>query len=70
MEMESKSKQWEWSWGKEMYKRLLGTKPIEAEGEIIIDHNYDGIKELDNKLACFGRSNFGKTCSLENDYRG
>ncbi len=48
--LESKSKQWEWSWGKKMYQKLLGTKPIEAEGEIILDHNYDGIKELDNKL--------------------
>ncbi|MGB5430817.1 cbb3-type cytochrome c oxidase N-terminal domain-containing protein [Eudoraea sp.] len=48
--LESKSKQLEWSWGKKMYKKLLGSKPIEAEGEIIIDHNYDGIKELDNKL--------------------
>ncbi|MBT8182536.1 MAG: c-type cytochrome [Eudoraea sp.] len=48
--LESKSKHWEWSWGKKMYKKLLGTKPIEAEGEIILDHNYDGIKELDNKL--------------------
>jgi cytochrome c oxidase cbb3-type subunit 3 len=48
--LESKSNQWEWSWGKKMYKKLLGTKPIEAEGEIILDHNYDGIKELDNKL--------------------
>jgi cytochrome c oxidase cbb3-type subunit 3 len=48
--LESKSKQWEWSWGKKMYKKLLGSEPIEAEGEIILDHNYDGIKELDNKL--------------------
>jgi cytochrome c oxidase cbb3-type subunit 3 len=48
--LESKSKQWEWSWGKKMYQKLLGSKPIEAEGEIILDHNYDGIKELDNKL--------------------
>jgi cytochrome c oxidase cbb3-type subunit 3 len=47
---ESKSKQWEWSWGKKMYQKLLGSKPIEAEGEIILDHNYDGIKELDNEL--------------------
>lgn len=46
----SKSKQWEWSWGKKMYQKLLGSKPIEAEVEIILDHNYDGIKELDNKL--------------------
>jgi len=48
--LESKSKQWEWSWGKKIYQKLLGSKPMEAEGEIILDHNYDGIKELDNKL--------------------
>ncbi len=47
---ESKSKQWEWSWGKKMYQKLLGSKPMEAEGEIVLDHNYDGIKELDNEL--------------------
>lgn len=45
-----KSSGWEWAWGKRMYLKLLGSKPIEAEGEIILDHNYDGIKELDNKL--------------------
>lgn len=41
---------WEWKWGKKMYQKLLGSRPIEEEGEIIIDHNYDGIKELDNSL--------------------
>ncbi len=46
----AKSKSWEWTWGKNVYKKLLGSKPIEAEGEIILDHNYDGIRELDNKL--------------------
>ncbi|MEZ4858182.1 MAG: cbb3-type cytochrome c oxidase N-terminal domain-containing protein [Flavobacteriaceae bacterium] len=35
---------------KKSYKKLLGSKPIEQEGEIVLDHNYDGIKELDNKL--------------------
>ncbi|MBT8184926.1 MAG: c-type cytochrome [Eudoraea sp.] len=45
-----KESAWEWKWGKKIYKKLLGTKPIEEEGEIILDHNYDGIKELDNKL--------------------
>ncbi len=35
---------------KRWYKKLAGTRPIEEEGEIILDHNYDGIKELDNKL--------------------
>ena len=48
--LEAKSKGWEWKWGRKMYLKLLGSKPIEAEGEIILDHNYDGIKELDNKL--------------------
>lgn len=44
------SKTWEWTWGKETYAKLLGSKPMEAETEIILDHNYDGIRELDNKL--------------------
>jgi len=48
--VESKSKSLEWKWGKRMYLKLLGSKPVEVEGEIILDHNYDGIKELDNKL--------------------
>ncbi|MFV9550297.1 cbb3-type cytochrome c oxidase N-terminal domain-containing protein [Algibacter sp. PT7-4] len=38
------------TWIKETYKKLLGSKPIEQEGEIILDHSYDGIKELDNNL--------------------
>ena len=33
------------------YTKLKGKqKPIEEEGEIILDHNYDGIRELDNNL--------------------
>jgi cytochrome c oxidase cbb3-type subunit 3 len=38
------------SWWKEKYNSLLGTKPLEEEQEIVLDHNYDGIKELDNNL--------------------
>lgn len=37
-------------WIKNTYKKMLGTKPIQEEHEIILDHNYDGIKELDNNL--------------------
>ncbi len=48
--LESKKTKWEWTWGKKTYDKLLGSKPMEAEGEIILDHNYDGIRELDNKL--------------------
>ncbi len=45
-----KEKAYEFKWFKDTYKKLLGQKPIEEEGEIILDHNYDGIKELDNSL--------------------
>ncbi|WP_431135132.1 cbb3-type cytochrome c oxidase N-terminal domain-containing protein [Psychroserpens mesophilus] len=37
-------------WVSETYNKLLGSKPMEEEHEIILDHNYDGIKELDNNL--------------------
>jgi cytochrome c oxidase cbb3-type subunit III len=33
-----------------IYKKLTKSKPIDSEGEIIIDHDYDGIKKLDNAL--------------------
>lgn len=38
------------AWLKSKYRKLLGSKPIEEEDEIILDHNYDGIQELDNNL--------------------
>ena len=38
------------TWLSATYKKLLGQKPVEEEHEIILDHNYDGIKELDNNL--------------------
>lgn len=38
------------TWINNVYKNLLGQKPIQEEHEIILDHNYDGIKELDNSL--------------------
>ena len=37
-------------WIKNSYKAALGSKAIEEEVDIILDHNYDGIRELDNKL--------------------
>ena len=46
----AKEDKWEWTWGKKMYNKMLGSKPMEAEGEIILDHNYDGIRELNNNL--------------------
>ncbi|MEE2772261.1 MAG: cbb3-type cytochrome c oxidase N-terminal domain-containing protein [Bacteroidota bacterium] len=38
------------AWLSQTYERLLDKKPIEKEDEIILDHNYDGIRELDNSL--------------------
>ncbi len=38
------------AWYRKLYTRLLDQKPIEQEDEIILTHDYDGIKELDNNL--------------------
>ncbi|TYA55935.1 cbb3-type cytochrome c oxidase N-terminal domain-containing protein [Formosa maritima] len=38
------------AWIQNTYKKSLGQKPIKEEHEIILDHNYDGIRELDNDL--------------------
>lgn len=45
-----KNKEVEFKWLNNLYKKLTRSKPIQEEGEIILDHNYDGIKELDNSL--------------------
>ena len=37
-------------WIKKILKSWTKAKAIEKEEEIILDHNYDGIKELDNSL--------------------
>ncbi len=46
----AKSKKIEFKWLDTIYKRLTKSRSIEREGEIILDHNYDGIRELDNVL--------------------
>lgn len=35
---------------KQLYRKATGTRPISEERDLELDHNYDGIKELDNKL--------------------
>lgn len=32
------------------YKKLMDAKPMDQEQEIVLDHSYDGIRELDNTL--------------------
>lgn len=46
----SKAAKAQWTWARNIWKKLTGNKPLEQEHEIILDHNYDGIKELDNNL--------------------
>lgn len=37
-------------WWKELYDKLTDTVPVEKEGDILLDHDYDGVMELDNNL--------------------
>lgn len=37
-------------WYKNLMHKLTKTEPIEKEGGLLMDHDYDGIKELDNNL--------------------
>ena len=37
-------------WYRKMMKKLTRTVPIESEGQLLLEHDYDGIKELDNVL--------------------
>lgn len=45
-----KNRAWEWKWGKELLAKMANKQKAEEEKEIILDHNYDGIRELDNNL--------------------
>jgi len=38
------------TWYKNLMKRLTSTVPIEDEKQLLMDHDYDGIRELDNNL--------------------
>lgn len=38
------------SWAERLLQKLQDSKPVEEEEEIELDHNYDGIRELDNNL--------------------
>ena len=37
-------------WYAKILKALTKSEPIENEGQLLLDHDYDGIKELDNNL--------------------
>lgn len=45
-------------WFKKLYTKSLDSKPMEEEHDIILDHNYDGIRELDNNLPPWWKYSF------------
>ncbi|MBW2962074.1 cbb3-type cytochrome c oxidase N-terminal domain-containing protein [Mesonia aestuariivivens] len=47
---EKESRAQRFVWFKKTYHKLVGRKPLDQEDEIVLDHDYDGIKELDNNL--------------------
>lgn len=40
----------ETEWYKNLMKKLTKSEPVESEASLLMDHDYDGIKELDNNL--------------------
>ncbi|WP_144892682.1 cbb3-type cytochrome c oxidase N-terminal domain-containing protein [Flavobacterium tiangeerense] len=38
------------AWYKNLMAKLTKTQPLYNEGQLLLDHDYDGIKELDNNL--------------------
>lgn len=40
----------EQKWYKNLMKRLTRSEPVENNALLLLDHNYDGIRELDNRL--------------------
>lgn len=40
----------EWAWAKRLVKKWTKSKDIKDNEKIVLDHNYDGIRELDNVL--------------------
>ena len=48
--LEAKNRKPEYKWFSNIYRRLTRSRSIDREQEIILDHNYDGIRELDNVL--------------------
>lgn len=49
-QIEEDEKTKKYGWVQAAYAKMLNQKPLEQEDELILDHNYDGIQELDNDL--------------------
>ncbi len=56
------------SFWKRQYKRWTNVVPMEKEEEILFDHNYDGIRELDNSLPPWWVAMFFVTIAFGGGY--
>ncbi|EEI89521.1 putative cytochrome c oxidase, cbb3-type, subunit III [Sphingobacterium spiritivorum ATCC 33300] len=46
------------------WKKIMGLRPISEEKDIVIDHSYDGIKELDNPIPIWFNALFYSTITF------
>lgn len=50
IEQEAVKKQAKKGWLKRFWNKIMGIRPISEEKDLVIDHEYDGIRELDNPV--------------------
>ncbi|RMF02969.1 MAG: cytochrome C oxidase subunit III [Bacteroidetes bacterium] len=58
------------SWWQRQYKKWTKVVPVEKEQDIMLDHNYDGIRELDNSLPPWWVAMFYITIAISVVYLG